>query len=214
MRYASILFALLCMACFVATGCGDGKDDKKGSESPSPSGGSSSPPSGQQGLAAHGGVSGAAKAVGGIGGSTTPPGDTTPSGSSDGNTGGGPSGDFALTKVAPESLVPNPDFFAGESGGNPVLLFKTPSGEAGERDLSFLGKFPSTNSADYSVRVEMENRQQANMDRALNVVSVAGTKDKITIKFPPASGANGLFDTMTLFIKYKDKEVNIKIHIP
>lgn len=121
-------------------------------------------------------------------------------------------GDFKITGVDPDSLVPNQDFFAGESGGNPVLKFKSEAGEAAERDLTFLGKFPSTSASGYTARVELVNRQQADMDRELYIVSV--TSGKITIHFPMASGQDGLFGTMALYVKYKDKTASIKVHIP
>lgn len=121
-----------------------------------------------------------------------------------------PSEEFALTGVSPESLAPHQDVFAGGSGGNPVLRYHTDDGRPGERDLSFVGKFPSANPSDYTVNVE--GRESHEIDRSLNVVSV--TSDKITIHFPSTAGKDGLFGKMVIHVKYKNKTRSMMVFIP
>lgn len=199
MKHICILLAL-CAAWACMLGC----EEENSSSSSSSSG--SSGTTAQQGTGTTGGQTAT------TGGQTTPAGGGTGGGTgTDTHTGASPrAGDFAVSGVAQQDIA---EGFFPEAEGRPVVRYHVTPGNPGERDITFLGKFPSTNAAEFKVHVEVDG--QAQMNRDLRVVSVAN--DKIVIHFPPASdmgGQAGLFGMMTVTVEWSGHKTSINIYIP
>jgi len=205
MRHLSIFFIMFCALCYCLPGCGDGGGSSSESSGGSGSSDNTSSSGGQQ--AGHhggtpGGIPGGAGAIGGAVHGTT--------GGASGQAQA--AGDFAITGVARESIAPDASHFP-EAGGLPVVRYHNEQDQPAERDITFPGKFPSTNKADYKASVKVDGQEQ--MNRSLTITSVAG--DRIVIHFPPASDLNnqpGLFGKMTIEVTCQSEIRSIRIYIP
>jgi len=200
MRRVSVFFVMFCVFCYCLAGCGDEGGSSSGGGSTSSDSGSSSGGGQAEHPATPGGITGGAGGIGGLGHNTGATGQAQAS------------GDFAITGVARESLAPDASHFP-EAEGMPVVRNHGPNDEPAERDITFLGKFPSTNKADYKAHVKVDDQPQRNRD--LDITSVAA--DKIVIHFPLASDLNnqpGLLGKMTVQVRYAGKILSIRIYIP
>jgi len=197
MRRTSVFFVMFCVFCYCLAGCGDEGGSSSGGGSSSSDSGSSSGGGQAEHPATPGGIAGGAGGIGGLGHNTGATGQAQPS------------GNFAITGVAPESLVLRHAGDFMEAGDLPVVLYQGADGEPAERDIVFLGKFPSTNKADYKVVARVYDPEQ--VTRSLTITSVAS--GKIVIHFPPAAGNDMLAGKMEIQVTYQGKTASIHIYV-